>query len=72
MKFLLSLLPLLLLQFPWTVPLVVGYTMLSRLKDKETRKRVWTTLFQGLGDGRINREEWATLGDDLGLFQRRG
>ena len=72
MKFLLSLLPLLLLQFPWTVPLVVGYAMLSRLKDRETRKRVWATLLRGLSDGRINREEWVELGSDLGMFEYRG
>ena len=62
MNKLLSILPLLL----------IGYRVWSVLRDPVTRKRVIDTLLIGLGDGRINREEWAKLGSDLWLFEYRG
>jgi hypothetical protein len=48
--------------------ILLGYRFWNRIKDPAVRKKVAAAF----GDGLITRKEWDGVGEDLGLFQKRG
>ena len=60
----------LLRRFPMNLlrAILLGYRFWNRIKDPTVRKKVAAAF----GDGLITRKEWDGVGEDLGLFQKRG
>jgi hypothetical protein len=48
--------------------ILLGYRIVSRIKDPAVRKRVK----HAFSDGLVTRKEWEGVGQDLGVFKREG
>lgn len=48
----------------------LGKAVLKRLKKAENREELLNSIIAAMGDGKLKPTEWATIGKQLGVFDK--